>query len=90
MEKIDFEKLNKEQMIIAFNFLKDDYKQLFIINNELNQGKEQLIYYLKDKIKKYEEKIEKTKYKGSGIVEIYQEKINSLKDVLNIVSKGEK
>ena len=39
MNKIEFAKLNKEQMIIAFNNLKDDYSKLF---NELEEKEEQM------------------------------------------------
>lgn len=38
MNKIDFQKLEKrEDMIIAFNDLKNDYRQLFAINDDLEQ-----------------------------------------------------
>ena len=38
MNKIEFSKLQtKEDMIIAFNQLKDDYKQLFAINEDLQE-----------------------------------------------------
>lgn len=36
MNKLEFSKLNKkEDMILAFNQLKDDYRQLFAINDDL-------------------------------------------------------
>lgn len=43
MNKIEFSKLStKEDMILAFNQLKDDYRQLFAINEEQQEENERL------------------------------------------------
>lgn len=47
MNKQEFKKLDREQMIIAFNQLKDDYTNLFI--KSVSKDK------IKAKIKEYEE-----------------------------------
>ena len=43
MNKIEFSKLStKEDMILAFNQLKDDYRQLFAINEDLQEENDKL------------------------------------------------
>ncbi len=46
MESREFVKLNREQMIIAFNHLKDDYAQLFVTNYDLQQRIDKAITYI--------------------------------------------
>ena len=46
MNKIEFKKLDKEQMIIAFNQLKDDYSNLFNENNQLKEVIEEAKEYV--------------------------------------------
>ena len=46
MNKLEFSKLNKkEDMILAFNQLKDDYRQLFAINDDLQSKIDKAIEY---------------------------------------------
>ena len=49
MNKRDFAKLNQEQMIIAFNDLKNDYRQLFVINADLEEENQRLKQWDKNK-----------------------------------------
>ena len=58
MNKLEFAKLkNRDDMILAFNQLKDDYRQLFAINDDLQSKinkvtelieKEELIKYFRE------------------------------------------
>ena len=52
MNKIEFAKLNKEQMIIAFNQLKDDYSNLFNQLEEKYTAEQVFTIWLTDKFNK--------------------------------------
>ena len=47
MNKLEFAKLSKkEDMILAFNQLKDDYRQLFAINDDLQSKIDKAIEFI--------------------------------------------
>ncbi len=51
MNKLEFSKLNKkEDMILAFNQLKDDYRQLFAINDDLQSKIDKAIEFIDGRI----------------------------------------
>jgi len=85
MEKIEFEKLkNKEDMIIAFNQLKDDYSKLF---QEYYFSKPKLVFQKNADKTTNKMIIPKTIIEQWGnqfYMEIYQDKI-----VLKPIKKGE-
>ena len=53
MNKIEFKELNKEQMIIAFNQLKDDYHNAFEENEKLKSILKEIGDYI-EKLQPYE------------------------------------
>ena len=57
---------------------------------KLFNEKQQLIKFLEDKIKEHDEKIKNNNYKGSTIVERYEEIIKAYQEVLDFVNKGGK
>lgn len=77
MNKIEFKKLDKEQMIIAFNQLKDDYKIKFNKAENLQQRIDKVINIIENVIKIWETK-------PNEIATL------SLKELLSILKEEEK
>lgn len=85
MNKIEFAKLNKDQMKIAFNQLKDDYSKLF--NQLEKKGKiiDEAIEFIK-KYREYEKIGDKDYLKDRdkfGVLDYWQ-----IQDLLEILERG--